>query len=443
MAARDSIAVQDVIELPERQPQPEESISNEAPTIRKSTNSPEPPSPPPHQLLKLLSAAFSFFAAGANDGSLGSLIPYILSTYSISPSYISLVYLTTFLGWFLCALTSPFLTTHLSLPSLLTLGAVLQLASQTLRSLPIISLPLFAFTFFLTGLGQAIQDSFSNTFVATLNLGGTTGKSHRSLGLIHAMYGLGLLIAPFTATSIANRASPSGGNKWERVWLWLTGIDILNIMGVLYAFRDSAWRISTDGERGNGVQDDGEVEGERGNWSKWKQLLGMKNLYILALFFFFHLGVCSTSGGWVVEFLVRTRHGDLHKIGYVPSGFYGGLCLSRLILVEPTHRYGERRMLLLYSILSFAMQLVFWLVKDLATTIVMFSLMGFLMGPFFAAVGLIFLTAQAGAAIFPSLIGLIAARAGVQVLPPIVAGLIVAMGVTWGFVPRVERVHEE
>jgi len=33
------------------------------------------------------------------------------------------------------------------------------------------------------------------------------------------------------------------------------------------------------------------------------------------------------------------------------------------------------------------MQLVFWLVKDLATTIVMFSLMGFLMGPFFAAVG--------------------------------------------------------
>ncbi|TVY85647.1 Bypass of stop codon protein, partial [Lachnellula willkommii] len=303
--------------------------------------------------------------------------------------YISILYLTTFFGWLLCALASPSLSTHLSLPSLLTLGAALQLTSQTLRSLPIISFPLFAFTFFLTGLGQAIQDSFSNTFVATLNLGGATGKSHRWLGLIHAMYGLGLLIAPFAATGIANHASPSGGDKWERVWIWLTGTSILNTIGVVFAFRDSAWRITADGERGDEMQDDVEIEGEGGSKGKWKQLLGMKNLYILALFFFFHLGACSTQGGWVVEFLLRTRHADLHKIGYVPSGFYGGLFLSRLILVEPTHRYGERRMLLLYSVLALGTQLVFWLVKDLATTVVMFSLMGFLMGPFFAAVSFV------------------------------------------------------
>ena len=50
--------------------------------------------------------------------------------------------------------------------------------------------------------------------------------------------------------------------------------------------------------------------------------------------------------------------------------------------------------------------------------------------------GLVFVVGQAGAAIFPSLIGLIASRAGVQVLPPIVVGLIVAMGLTWAFVPK-------
>jgi fucose permease len=50
---------------------------------------------------------------------------------------------------------------------------------------------------------------------------------------------------------------------------------------------------------------------------------------------------------------------------------------------------------------------------------------------------MIFLVAQAGGAIFPFLIGVIASRAGVQVLPPIVAGLIVAMGVTWMFVPKI------
>jgi fucose permease len=51
--------------------------------------------------------------------------------------------------------------------------------------------------------------------------------------------------------------------------------------------------------------------------------------------------------------------------------------------------------------------------------------------------GLIFVTAQAGGALFPSLIGLIATHAGVKVLQPIVAGLIVIMGITWALVPKV------
>jgi fucose permease len=51
---------------------------------------------------------------------------------------------------------------------------------------------------------------------------------------------------------------------------------------------------------------------------------------------------------------------------------------------------------------------------------------------------MIFVVAQAGGAIFPSLIGVIASHAGVKVLPPIVAGLIVLMSVTWAFVPKVD-----
>lgn len=73
-------------------------------------------------------------------------------------------------------------------------------------------------------------------------------------------------------------------------------------------------------------------------------------------------------------------------MGYVPSGFYGGVVLGRLLLAEPTHRFGEFRMLLLYTTLCFAMQLVFWLVPNLISSAITFSLMGFLLGPFFAAV---------------------------------------------------------
>jgi fucose permease len=55
-------------------------------------------------------------------------------------------------------------------------------------------------------------------------------------------------------------------------------------------------------------------------------------------------------------------------------------------MAEPTHRFGERRMLSIYAGLCFALQLVFWLVPNIVSSAVAFSLMGFLLGPFFAAV---------------------------------------------------------
>ncbi len=52
---------------------------------------------------------------------------------------------------------------------------------------------------------------------------------------------------------------------------------------------------------------------------------------------------------------------------------------------------------------------------------------------------MIFVVAQAGGTLFPSLIGVIASKAGVNVLPPIVAALIVAMGITLAFVPSIPK----
>jgi hypothetical protein len=46
----------------------------------------------PRLYLKLISAGFSFFVAGINDGSLGSLIPYIRQGYHINTNLIAVVY---------------------------------------------------------------------------------------------------------------------------------------------------------------------------------------------------------------------------------------------------------------------------------------------------------------------------------------------------------------
>lgn len=41
--------------------------------------------------LKLVSAGFSFFVAGVNDGSIGALIPYVIREYNVSTAIVSSV----------------------------------------------------------------------------------------------------------------------------------------------------------------------------------------------------------------------------------------------------------------------------------------------------------------------------------------------------------------
>lgn len=89
-----------------------------------------------------------------------------------------------------------------------------------------------------------------------------------------------------------------------------------------------------------------------------------------------------------MQYLVEVRHGKLSKMGYIPSGYYGGVTIGRLLLAEPTHRFGEARMLLVYTALSLVLQLIFWLVPNIISSAVVFSIMGFFLGPCFAAVSI-------------------------------------------------------
>ncbi|KAI1377415.1 MFS general substrate transporter [Hypoxylon crocopeplum] len=348
-------------------------------------------------------------------------------------------YATTFAGWLLAALTNPFLTARLTLGQLLGIGALLQLAAHSLR--PWTPLPVFCATFLLQSLGMAYQDSHANTFV-----GGLRNVPHRWLGFVHACYALGCLAGPLVATAVA---SSSAANAWKRVYLVLVGICVLNVVGVAVAFRDSLWG------RPNASSPSSLNDGS----GRAARLLTNKTLWLLSAFYFFELGAWFTAGGWVVEFLTTERGGDLAAAGYVPTGFYGGMLAGRLLLAEPTFRCGERRMLLAYSVLCVALQLVFWLQPDIVGSAVALSFMGFFAGPFFAtgmsvasklfpresqpaALGFIFVIAQAGGAIFPSITGLIATNAGVVVLQPIVLALFVAGGMSWWLVPKVPQRNE-
>jgi hypothetical protein len=74
-------------------PSQESTSRNQVADPIASSTFPEPPEPAaiPRQTWKLFSAAFSFFVAGVNDGSMGALLPYMLKEYHVDTSFIAIL----------------------------------------------------------------------------------------------------------------------------------------------------------------------------------------------------------------------------------------------------------------------------------------------------------------------------------------------------------------
>ncbi|RPA82476.1 MFS transporter [Ascobolus immersus RN42] len=430
-------------------------------------SSPSDPSDPPNgtsrklsrlDTARLVSALLCFITAGINDATLGPLIPYLQKHYAIGPGLVAIVYIPSFLGWCIAGVLQTHLFHYAGQGGVLLIGAILQLASNIIRACaPVYGL--FAFSFFLAGAGIALQDSQANSYVAELP------HAHNWLGVIHSGYGLGCLVAPLIATSVASNTP-----HWNFTYLVIIALNLPNVALVGLCFRDSISlpflrkkatqpiAQSTLTQCTTGVADGTQPLTESKNKKANSLLLAAlkdRAVWQLSLFYFLHLGGTISLSGWVVEFLVEVRKGDLTQMGYVPVGFNAGLTLSRLLLPPLTHRWGEKLMVSIYMAISTVFLLVFWLVPNIVANAVALSIIGFFLGPVFAtgvsvatkliakervsgSLALIFVLGQAGGSLFPFLTGVIAGRAGVAVLQPIALGLIVASGVVWVMLPKVE-----
>ncbi|KAK5164028.1 uncharacterized protein LTR77_010119 [Saxophila tyrrhenica] len=320
--------------------------------------------------LKVFSAAFCFFNAGVNDGSLGVLVPYILRGYNITTAWLAIPYGIAFFGWLLAAIFGGFVRSTLGTGGYIATGAALQLLAQLLRFWKP-PFGLFAATWFFVALGQAFQDTQANTFVAIIK------NAHRWLGVIHGCYAVGSLVGPLIAAAIASNIE----GQWATFYYVPTGIGAFNLGLTVWAFRDEI--IFFKRFYGSSTS---QHERPRRSIAAKRELaatLKLKSVWLISLFFFLNLGAGIAAGGWVVEYLHAVRGGSLSQVGYISSAFYGGIALGRFVLAEPTFRFGEKRMLLLYAVLTVALQIVFWRVPNIATDAVMIALIGFLQGPCF------------------------------------------------------------
>ncbi|KZT62940.1 MFS general substrate transporter [Calocera cornea HHB12733] len=371
------------------------------------------------------------FMAGWNDASTGPLLPRIQENYNVNFTVVSIIFICNFIGFTSAAVLNVRLTDWWGFGATITLGAAAQVVAYALDT-PAPPYPLFCIAFIINGFGIGLQDAQANTFVASLP------DADTKMGWLHAWYGMGALVAPLIATQFAQL------QRWSFHYLVSLIISITNLIVLILVFR-----FKTQGDLLGITQhhiDDAQIPG-----NKYKRMFKLKILHLLAFFALVYVGLEVTIGGWIVTYIIDVRGGSAAS-GYVSSGFFGGLTLGRVLLLWVNKKIGPKYVVIMYCLLCIALEIVIWFVRSIIGDALSVSIVGLLLGPIYpiimnvssrilprsllaGCIGWIASFGQVGSAVFPFITGALSQHFGVQVLEPILVGMLALLILLWAMVP--------
>ncbi|KAG8969874.1 hypothetical protein FRC03_000120 [Tulasnella sp. 419] len=459
----------------------------------------------------------SFYCAGWADGTPGTILPHLEEYYGLSHFTVSLIFIATATGFgvgtiineplfialgkfsvgatkrtFLPPLSIPFLKTSndagmyghsISQGRCLTLlvGGLSQIIYFSIASSkpPFIGL---TFAFFFGGVSIAIISAQCNAYVA----GASVRTQGRALGNLHGFYGIGAFASPLVC-----QTALAAGWKWNQFYYTSIGFSLSSFILLIIAFHttSSEFEIEKDistqlaiAQEKNENQDSGtnapegpesirmDTMGEsssrgrqlrrrpsEGNMPKntMRAALSHRYVWMFMIFLLFYTGSETTTGGWIVTYLLKERSANPNTVGYVASGFWGGLALGRIILGHASPYIGlrkEKHLVHVYIAISLVMTVIIWFVPSFIGNAICAAFIGFLLGPIFptslalatkilpkevhlTALSVMSSFAAIGSAVFPFIAGVLANAKGVVTLQPFMMGILGMMGCLWFLFP--------
>lgn len=325
--------------------------------------------------------------------------------------------------------------------------------AQTLMTIGYIAIvctppfPVVVVSFFFLGLGMAFNLAMGNVFAANLQNG------TKMLGSMHGSYGLGGTIGPLIATAMVT----SGHLIWSRYYLLTLAATLFNLFFAGWSFwhyeAEAGQPLLTRIQRTASRTQNSQLQPkEPGQLAAMAKAFKSKTVVLGALFIFAYQGAEVSISGWVISFLIATRHGNPSAVGYVTAGFWGGITLGRFLLSSPAHKIGEKRFVYGVVVGAAIFELLVWQVPNIIGDAVAVALVGLLLGPVYPCATVVFSRAipraeqvnglsvisafgSSGGAVAPFTTGILAQVAGTWVLHPIAIGLFGVMLTCWFFLP--------
>ncbi|KAJ8473688.1 hypothetical protein ONZ51_g7709 [Trametes cubensis] len=384
--------------------------------------------------LRIASAFLTLFLAGWNGGSTGALLPYIEANYKINYARVSLLFVSTFLGYIVAAACAGTLSRRVGFGHAMLISIIIELAGNIINSSQQVNFGLMCFGFFVVGTAFATQFGLCNAYFATLN------KPLMWTSILHGIYGLGSFASPQVATAMVSRGVP-----YHFFYTTNIALNIPVFALAWFAYRNLHALPQQPNERADGY-----------SGSVLRATLTSRAVWTLATFLMLYVGAEESLGGWIVSYVLEVRKGSPEGASWVASSFYLGVALGRIFLPPLSMLIGERRAVIIYLVFAIGLECIAWFVPVLASTAVCTAFVGVAISTFYAAAittggklvprsmhadafALMSSVGQSGSAFWPLIIGIMSTKKGIWVVEPTVVALLGAQGICWLLVPKVGR----
>ncbi|KAI0735416.1 MFS general substrate transporter [Earliella scabrosa] len=329
--------------------------------------------------------------------------------------------------------------------------------------------------------------AFSRSFILGINVY-VSMVSKRGLGYMYGSWALGAFCAPLVCQSIV-----ATGIRWANFYFGSLVIASLNISFLIYAFKptlselqrdaDFAWSLLRSSpptpDVASAVTPTSPTHsiapvlqrkdsiGPRSTLppflvdvcdmtiAAYSVALRKPKLWASAIFSMLYTGSESSTQGFIVIYLLNIRGANPNTVGYVTSGFWAGMAISRFLwgYLGSIVTFRQRKWIIQGCIfIAFCMHLLIWFVPSFIENAVSAAVVGLVYGPIYPAnigiardllpaeVHLVSLAIVAafgsfGAALFPFITGTLSTAVGPHTLPYITVSQCVVMFGLWTLFP--------
>jgi len=364
-------------------------------------------------------AFVAFIALGMPDGLLGVAWPGVQESFSISLDSVEWLLTTTVVGYLASSFLSGPLIARFGVGHVLAMSCALTGAGLVGYTL-VPAWWMMALLGVVTGLGAGAIDAGLNTYVA----------AHFGAGLmqwLHACYGLGVTLGPIIMTAALARF-----DSWRVGYAVVGGVQFA--LAACFALTLGMWErddTTADLERPKKLTEYqtplGETLREVSVW--WSGLL-----------FFLAVGAEGTLGTWTYTLLVESRGIEPEVAGLWVGGYWAMFTAGRVVAGLVAKRLGVHRLVIGSLIVALVGAGLLWWDPARGANLLAVAVIGFAIAPIFPAlmsgtsgrvgvqyaantIGVQMAATGLGLAIVPSLVGVLADRVSLEVVPVCLLGL--------------------